>query len=91
MTNKEKAFADEMVFLHFNSNERDLHTQAILAMKQAGYEVPSTKTEAERLAKELLADSSIDAYLSEQRSSFALKLAPDKLRARWQAIAGLQV
>lgn len=91
MTTKEKAFADEMVFLHFNSGETDLITQAALSMTYAGYELPDDKAETEVLAKELLLNEAISAYISEQKASFTLKLAPDNARARWQAIADMDV
>ena len=88
MTQQEKTFANEYVFLHFNGGDAAASVNAAAAAKKAGYEIPADRTAADTFCKGLLAKCS--DYIAEQTAAFAEKLSGAQRRNLWAAIAAME-
>lgn len=89
VTAKEKKFIDEVIFLHFNDDERFMWEQTRKGALHAGYELPENKLKAQEKSKELFkASKDMQDYYNEQWAYFNA-LLQDK-RTVWGALVALE-
>lgn len=89
MTNQEKKFADECVFMYFNSDETSLRTNAIIAAKYAGYEIPREVTKADLIVNSLLEKVEVKDYIAEQIHTYKAKFDSSQRRKFWDVITAM--
>lgn len=88
MNTKEQKFADEYVFLYFNSNETIIGVEAA---RTAGYDIPKDVVKADDFTEELLEKPAIKTYINEQIEEIKEKLSPEQRRNLWNAINAMEL
>ncbi len=91
MNKQEKTFADEYVFITFNSDETDGISNAIKAAKVAQYTLPCGKPQQESFVKSLLNKDEVASYLNSEFTAFKEKMNPSQRRNLWEVIKNMNI
>lgn len=91
MTEQQKQFADEFIFLKFNSNETAHTKLAEKAAAKAFIDLPKDLEEREKFCKEILNVTAVKAYIATQSAMLKKKLSGQQRRNLWAAILEMNV
>jgi hypothetical protein len=86
LTEQEKKFADEYVFLYFHTTAT-YSGMAVNAASYAGYNIPVDVCQADSLGKSLLAKSDIKEYIEQEIKRFRSILSGEQRRNLWGHIS----
>lgn len=91
MTEREIQFADEFVFLTFNSPETERGKLAEKAALKACYELPDDVVERDNQLKTLLEKPAIRAYIKVETNEIKQKFSGQQRRNLWAAILDMNI